>query len=242
MKVNVICMKWGNKYSPEYVNKLYHMVKRNLSKKFRFVCFTDDKDGIIPEVEIQDIPKIYLPEIHKDSPWRKLLVFSKNFGGLSGKTMFLDLDVVIVDKIDCFFDFSGDDFTIIENWTQKGRGIGNSSVYVLEMNKYNDVFDNFVGNEDKIVNQYDNEQIYLSKFIGNIKYWPEEWCKSFKCHCLPGGPFGLLNWFKAPILPKGSKIIVFHGNPKPEDAIIGRWPGSWRKHVRPTEWVKKYWV
>ena len=46
MSLNVICMKWGTKYSSEYVNKLYSMVARNLSVPFRFVCFTDDADGI----------------------------------------------------------------------------------------------------------------------------------------------------------------------------------------------------
>lgn len=241
MSVNVICMKWGDKYGPEYVNKLYSMVKRNLKKKFRFVCFTDDPKGIDKEVEIQPMPELDIPKKNQGSPWRKLTVFAKNLGGLKGQTMFIDLDVVIVDSIDCFFDFAGKDFTIIENWTQAGRGIGNSSVYILEIGKYSDVLDYYKKHTQEVVDKYDNEQIYLSKYIGKIKYWPEEWCKSFKCHCLPGGPGGILNWFKTPILPKGARIIVFHGNPKPEDAIIGQWPGSWRKHVRPTPWVEKYW-
>ena len=28
---NVICMKWGTKYAPEYVNRLYAMVRRHLT-------------------------------------------------------------------------------------------------------------------------------------------------------------------------------------------------------------------
>ena len=47
----VICMKWGTKYGPEYVNRLYGMVSRHLHGAFRFVCFTDDTTGIRPEVE-----------------------------------------------------------------------------------------------------------------------------------------------------------------------------------------------
>jgi hypothetical protein len=235
-------MKWGDKYGPEYVNKLYSMVKKNLTKKFRFVCFTDDAKGIEKNVEIKPMPELDIPKKNQGSPWRKLTVFAKDLGGLKGQTMFIDLDVVIVDNIDCFFEYAGSDFTIIENWTQKGRGIGNSSVYILEIGKYTDVLDHYKKNTQEVVDKYDNEQIYLSKYIGNIKYWPEDWCKSFKCHCLPGGPGGILNWFKTPVLPEKSKIIVFHGNPKPEDAIVGQWPGSWRKHVRPTAWVKKYWA
>ncbi|RZI92081.1 MAG: glycosyltransferase, partial [Rubrivivax sp.] len=47
---NVICMKWGTKYGPEYVNRLYAMVRRHLTGDFRFVCLTDDPAGIRPEV------------------------------------------------------------------------------------------------------------------------------------------------------------------------------------------------
>jgi hypothetical protein len=32
--------------------------------------------------------------------WRKLTIFKRGFGGLKGKALFLDLDVVIVDNMD----------------------------------------------------------------------------------------------------------------------------------------------
>ncbi|HEY1090992.1 MAG TPA: glycosyltransferase, partial [Burkholderiaceae bacterium] len=46
----ILCMKWGNKYGPEYVNRLYAMVRRHLRGEFRFVCLTDDANGVCPEV------------------------------------------------------------------------------------------------------------------------------------------------------------------------------------------------
>jgi hypothetical protein len=46
---NVICMKWGTKYGPEYVNRLYAMVRRHLTGDFRMVCLTDDPTGIRTE-------------------------------------------------------------------------------------------------------------------------------------------------------------------------------------------------
>ena len=48
---HVICMKWGTKYGPEYVNRLYAMVRRHLSGPFNFVCLTDNAAGIRPEVQ-----------------------------------------------------------------------------------------------------------------------------------------------------------------------------------------------
>ena len=46
---NILCMKWGTKYGPEYVNRLYGMVRRHLSGDFNFVCLTDDSQGVRPD-------------------------------------------------------------------------------------------------------------------------------------------------------------------------------------------------
>ena len=34
---HIICMKWGTKYGPEYVNRLRSMVRRHLKRPHRFV-------------------------------------------------------------------------------------------------------------------------------------------------------------------------------------------------------------
>ena len=44
---HILCMKWGTKYGPEYVNRLYAMVRRHLSGDFRFVCLTDDSTCLL---------------------------------------------------------------------------------------------------------------------------------------------------------------------------------------------------
>ena len=46
MTVNILTLKWGAKYGPEYVNRLYAGVKRNLQLDFRFLCFTDNADDL----------------------------------------------------------------------------------------------------------------------------------------------------------------------------------------------------
>lgn len=57
----IICMKWGTKYGPEYVNRLYNMVARNLTLPFTFACLTDDSSGIRDEVVCYPIPELNLP-------------------------------------------------------------------------------------------------------------------------------------------------------------------------------------
>jgi len=58
--MNIICMKWVNKFPAIYVNRLYVMVERNLISKFRFVCFIENDDGIRDEVELQILPEMDL--------------------------------------------------------------------------------------------------------------------------------------------------------------------------------------
>ena len=57
---HILCMKWGTKYGPEYVNRLYGMVRRHLSGDFAFICLTDDASGIRPEVRCLPIPPLNL--------------------------------------------------------------------------------------------------------------------------------------------------------------------------------------
>ena len=75
----VICMKWGTKYGPHYVNNLYAMARRHLTGDFRFVCLTDDTQGIRPEVECFPIPRLDIrPEAAgvRDMAWRSRVLSS----------------------------------------------------------------------------------------------------------------------------------------------------------------------
>ena len=92
----------------------------------------------------------------------------------------------------------------------------------------------------KILQEYRNEQAYLSEMIKNkgiFQYWPKAWCPSFKYHCVPQFP---LNFFSAPKIPKGAKVILFHGLPEPNDAAEGR-SGKWYRYIRKSPWVTKHW-
>ena len=123
--VNVLCMKWGTKYSHEYVNKLHSMVRRHLSRPFRFVCLTDDDRDLHPEIEAFPLIDLELTD-GPERGWNKLATYSSPLYDLQGQALFLDLDVVIVDSIDCFFEHDAD-FPIIKDWVKKDC-TGNSSV------------------------------------------------------------------------------------------------------------------
>jgi len=242
-------MKWGKKYSPEYVNILYRMVKRNMTRPFRFICLTEHPEGIDRGIDVLPIPPFEdpAPEYYRYcQAWRKLSLFAETLYDIQGKILFLDLDVVIVDNIDCFFDYS-EKLAIIENWSQPNRLIGQASAFCFEAGQYPRLLDRYQREQENVVKANRTEQVYITRELGkgNFDYFPDDWCKSFKFHCLPGG---ILNSFITPrMAPKNAKIIVFHGNPNPIDAINGVWgaPVPWYKKfyktVKPTPWVKDHW-
>jgi hypothetical protein len=229
-------MKWGDRYGPEYVNRLWAMVARNLSRPHRFVCLTDDPRGIRPEVECRTLPEIALAGAPPHSGWRKLSCLGPEFDDLTGPILFLDLDLVIVASIDCLFDHPGA-FCIIENWTQPGRGVGNSSVFRFEAGAHRLVFERFRADPASIIDSYANEQTYLTQAVGAVTFWPQGWCQSFKHDCLPARP---LRPFRPARLPANARIVVFHGDPKPPDAARGVWPKS-LIGLRAAPWIDEYW-
>ena len=238
--MNVICMKWGNKFPVEYVNRLYAMVSRNMDTKFRFVCFTENSIGIRPEVEIQNLPELEFLPRSPERGWRKLTVFKKDFGGLSGPTLFLDLDVVIVGNLDVFLTQPGD-FLIAHDKKNSKKREGNSSVFRFEIGKYPQILDNFEKNSEQVLSEVRHEQAYLSREInklGELQFWPDDCVPSFKYKCCPSW---FKSWFVAPSIPKGARIILFHGLPNPPEAITGH-SGKWYRHIKPSPWIQDYWI
>lgn len=242
--VNVLCIKWGKKYGPEYVNRLHNMVRRHLHRPFRFVCLTDDAQGIDPGIEVKPIPPIGFDEFDQRKPWTfghgwlKLTSFAKPLYDLEGRTLFLDLDIVIVDSLDPFFDQPGE-FVVIKEWDKKD-GTGNTSVYLFTVGAHVDALDHLRSGYPKVVEEVRNEQEFITGFLGRqgkVSYWPEEWCRSFKRHCMRRGMMG---WFAPPVIPPGARVIAFHGKPNPPDAIAGI-SGKWYRRVLPTAWVAEHW-
>jgi hypothetical protein len=235
----VLCMKWGTKYGPEYVNRLYAMVSRHLRGPFRFVCLTDDGAGIREEVSCLPIPPLNLPEGIPERGWKKLTSFEGDLHGLRGTALFLDVDVVIVDDITPFFELPGK-FLIIHDWKRPWRVTGNSSVYRFELGAHADVLAHFRKHHEQVRRDFRHEQAFLSDTLHEqcvLDYWPKDWCVSFKYHCIPRWP---LNYWREPKVPARARIVVFHGVVNPPDALAGRSNGNWRKAL-PASWVSDHW-
>ena len=246
----IVCMKWGTRYGPEYANRLYRMCRRHLKGvPFQFVCFTDSVKGLDKGIDARPLPKFPgVPKHLADKPWRKLSLWQKGLGkDLTGRdALFLDLDVVVTGSLESFFKFQPGKYCVWENPTKKGRGIGNTSVFRFTVGKYPHIYDDFIRDPERIYReQYKIEQEYISGRIGGgeQRFWPEGWCVSFKEELLPAWPLRL--WREVP-LPRSARIVVFHGKPDPDEAMVGMWPVKawWKKvykTVRPVGWIRENW-
>ena len=259
---NVVCIKYGRYYAPFYVNRLFAGVKRHLSRPFRFVCVTNDPEGIRPEVECvpfaQDpgVPGRKWPNI-----FSKLTLFKDGFADLEGPTLYLDLDVLITGPLDRFFDYHPGEFCIIRNWIEfykrifrKAPPIGNSSCFRFEAGASNAVYEFFMREKENPANRHlfakgsQKLQTRAMFHAGKVNWWPADWVSSFKRQCIPAFP---LNLFLAPHPPpKAASIVAFHGHPDIPEAQAGyrfRSRNGTRECVRPhltslpAPWIDSLW-
>lgn len=247
-------MKWGDRYSPAYVNNLHRGVSRHLNRPHRFVCFTDNIDGIDRHIETVPLPDFAAPEEIQDMRWRKLTLFSFQLADLCGPTLFLDLDVVIVGGLDIFFDHPGDVLMIRDDDLFRPKPlrkvnpqrdaflalVGNSSVFRYEIGAYPYVLDTYRIHPRLAHHRYEISQQFQSAQLlrrGHLSYWPSDWCVSFKNKCVPPR---LRSFWEHPVIPEGARIIVFAGSPKMDDVLAGR--GSrWYRRIGNVEWLRNAW-
>ena len=140
MRVNFICCKWGTKYGPHFVNKLYNMTMRNTNHdifEHHFYCYTDNAIGLDPNIKVIPFPDI--PIIHPkywfgndeyklgmarcwDRP--KTFIFNThNFAddGPTGRFVFFDLDIIIQRDLTPIITYDLDHPTKLKSWWQDPR-------------------------------------------------------------------------------------------------------------------------
>ena len=254
---NIVCLKWGlERYPAFYVNRLYRGVKKHTTLPFRFVCFTNEPEGLDDGIEALPVPEPP-PGLGKHkwpTVYTKLALFRDGCGGLSGPTLFLDIDQVIIGDMDRFFTYRPGEFCIIRNWIEARKlifrprpKIGNSSCFRFEAGKSDRVWREFRDNLELAYDKtkFPTEQAFMTHAVGlgNVNWWPEDWVVSFKRSCHRIFP---ANLFRPPAKPSGGSILCFHGDPSPVEAIEGFRMHRGRKvklHQRtlPAPWIKELW-
>lgn len=260
----ILCIKWGTKYGPEYVNRLHRMVARHITPPFSLVCFTDDPTGIDPAIRTLPLPELGCPEPQNTrGKWRKLALWGPSLEGLQGTALFVDLDSVIVGSLDAYFSHGDPDAVILErNWSRPLSGLGQTSVFRFRIGSHPQILERFRRDPQAIADHFRYEQHFVTACLGKeLSFWPRGWTRHFRLHCL--GPMPL-RYLRPARLPAGSRIITFPGGPNPSDVRLGRWNAespayagrrahlrrllqerNWRdlrRFVMPVPWIDRHWT
>jgi len=222
----VICFKWGKKYSADYVNRLYGMLSRNLQDPFLLHCFTDDRSQIRAEVVCHELPELGC-STPKNVPgmWRKVAIWRENLDGVEGVALFVDLDSVIVDDVTPLFEFGKeDDVVLAKNWLKPFSGLGQTTIFRFKIGAHSYLLHDFQQDPQGLADRFRFEQHYVTRSVrGGVKFWPADWVKHYRVHCLPGY---VRRYFQPASLPKKARVIAFPGEPNPSDALVGQWAGG----------------
>jgi hypothetical protein len=202
--LTVVCVKAKPLYTHQDVNRLYNMVEKNLTAKHRFICLTDDADGL--KCMSKTLPA------GVSGWWAKLALFRT--GLFRGKVLYVDLDSVVFDSLDFCADYTGH-FGILRDFLYP-HGMFNSSVMLWDRD-HPHIWENWLkqgkpchewGDQAWIKEQMPDADILQNIFPGKFLSW--------KADC-------------AGAIPPGAALVTFHGFPKmsdfPDDHIISR---TWR--------------
>lgn len=200
------------------------MVKRHTTIPHNFFCITDCKKGIRPEVNCLP-PFTNNPKIH--GWFHKLSLFKAKRFGITGRILYMDLDVVIVNNIDNLF-LQQDRFSVIEDWlyTRMGQKKFNSSVMSWQAGDYANLENEFL-EKRKVYKTWQGDQDFITHAIPDASLWPSSWCVSYKWHRC---------WEN---IPAGARVVVFHGTPNPEEALDP--DRTFSRGARGAGWIKNYW-
>ena len=230
---NIVCLKWGNKYGPEYVNRLYQAVQRHTTRSFKFWCFTENPQGLLPEIKTLALSCT----VDLESWWNKIFLFSLDNGVPVGEQiLYVDLDTLVVGNIDHLFDAEqAPDIVVLKDFYKgiaKSAGNIGSGIMSWRHGQYKHIWENFVKDPAAAIQSVlpHGDQAWIESQISAWYHWQDLFPNavvSFKMHCQHG-------------IPSDAKIICFHGKPSIPESVTfaGR---DWKWNLTPQPWVLEHW-
>lgn len=223
-EIDCACVIHGDAYEWRYVDTLYHMLCRHLTRPVQLHVYTEAS---------RPVPAPYIKHSlidwniggPKQSWWYKVQLFnSENF---RGNLLYFDLDIVITQNIDWIWNLKTRHFWAVKDfrylWRSTAQEI-NSSMMWWDTTQYDWVWKNFLELDLKqTMNRFSGDQNYLNSVISQQqrRFFNTEYVKSWRWQCLDGGyDFKRRIWAtpnSGTQLTKNTSVLVFHGHPKPHE-------------------------
>ncbi|MBV1903156.1 MAG: hypothetical protein KUG58_05920 [Marinosulfonomonas sp.] len=252
--LNIICYKWGSKYTAKQVNILHASVGRNLSVPHKFICITDDPSGLDSEIATAPFPK---QSLIGNGP--KIFTFSADFLGLGPNdfVVSLDIDIVIVGSLDFLAQNPELDFVIAKHRVASATSRGHGAVYRLRVGSHRHIWDSFAHDPEKWAEAYPgrknnrfSEQRWLEHHFKDkeMDFFPANKILIYRTDCnsrsfsrilgRKAGRLGITAAFmgQAKLPGIGESIVSFSGETKPWDVIERH-----HRHLKYAPFVAEFW-
>lgn len=208
--LQIVCVKVKPAYSAEYVNALYRACKKHVTQPFRFICLTDDPSGHDNEIdnfilEQKDVLKGW---------WNKLYLFERHL--FQGRILYFDLDTIILKNIDDLANFDFDFGILRDFYFGRVKNKYGSGIMAWQAEKFHHIWDAYekAGMPQDIAG---GDQVFIEAHLENPTILQDK--------------FPQIHSFKVERFhinaPNHSRIVCFHGKPKP--------------HELNQQWVKENW-
>lgn len=234
--VIICCLNAGNYLGrgKEYVEILFDSVWRNISDKteFQFVCFTDDLTPYTYGITKAPL----LPQLR--GWWHKLYLFYPGLFKEGDRIIFMDLDTIITGGLDEILKYQGAFATLRDFYRPAGLGPAiilwtptKDTEYIWTYFKRKwalGIREDYLGvlggrgdqgilEEVRSLTDRDGK-IWLTNPLQSIDFlqdiFPGKF-RSYKVDCKS-------------TVPKGTKVVCFHGLPRPHEITVGWVPHLWK--------------
>jgi len=205
------------------------MVRRHYRKNHRFICITDDAEGISKDVEIVPLWNTFanIPSPHgpkNPSCYRRLKSFSPEFKEIVGERFVsLDLDCVILQDVSPLWDRE-EDFIIWGDTNPKTWY--NGSMFMMTCGCRKQVWETFDPKTSPLkamhAGKFGSDQGWISYVLGQgeKKWTTEDGVYSWRNH---------LSTMRGQV-PENTRIVFFHGRHDP-----------WDPDMQRVKWIKENW-
>ena len=229
--INILCVKFGNKYGKEYVERLRNMIERNITVPYQLLCLTDDP------TPIKGVKLILQSNAgYARGWWHKVHMFDPTLP-IKGRILYMDLDVVICDNIDKLTKIYNNDFMGIRDFNRKFHPSWkylNSSVMSWVHGTQNHIYTQFKNNPAGAQRMHGDQDWTWKCAKDRIKFWPENWIQSYKWEIRSRNELQVIHGTRQFVTvnnqitaPDGCCIAVFHGDPNPayvqDKFVVDNW-------------------
>lgn len=216
--------RWGTKYGPEYVDRLYRGVAKHYTAPHRFVTITNQPDtpGDTLPIDDEDLLSV------RDGCYARLRMFDPHWQAENGieRLVCLDLDLIVVGDLAPLF--SRPDHFMILHGGHYNPCPFNGSVMMLDRGARPELWSCFNLDEAERVANADgiwrgSDQTWIAHVAPDAKGWT--WRDGVYAYGKPGWPGG-----NKPddALPANARIVAFPGKRDPSTVPLPWVRDNWR--------------